>query len=77
MNSDDYYRVLFDLVNELKDFHSHSCNYTINPPRFCPNTCTRQIEDKAVVTYARESRGLCQGAPSRGRHYSHRRAKHD
>ena len=67
MNSDDYYRVLFDLVNELKDFHSHSCNYTIDPPRFCPNTCTRQIEDKAVVTYAREgseayAKGLRPGA---------------
>jgi len=66
-NTDDYYRVIFDLVCELKDYHSYSYNYKIDLPWFCPNICTSRIEGKAVVTFVTKgseaySKGLRPGA---------------
>ena len=64
---DDYYRVLLDLVRELRDLHSDPYNYHLNLPGFSPQVCTRQIEGKAVVIYVAEgseafAKGLRLGA---------------
>ena len=63
----DYYRLLFDLVRELKDLHSYPYNYRVNLPAFAPHVCTHQIEGKAVVTFCVEgseafAKGLGLGA---------------
>ena len=65
---DEYYRVLCDLVRELKDSHSFFWNDWREPPgMFSPNAYTSQIQGKAVVTYVSEEseaydKGLRTGA---------------
>ncbi|MEN6405697.1 MAG: S41 family peptidase [Thermoguttaceae bacterium] len=66
-NDDEFYRVLFHFVGELKDFHSRPYNFQIALPGFRPNVCTHKIEGKAVVTYVTEGseahgEGLRRGA---------------
>jgi len=48
----DYYRLLYDLVGELKDAHSWLQNYRQNVllPKHSPPLATRRVEGKAVVT---------------------------
>ncbi len=63
----DYYRVLWEFINELKDLHVYTQNYRLKRPEFYPNVGIRQIEGKAVVTDVTEgseayAKGLRLGA---------------
>jgi len=48
----EFYHLIYQLIRELKDFHSWLCNYKDVPSlgRFSPQISTRMIERKAVVT---------------------------
>ncbi|MGW8257277.1 MAG: S41 family peptidase, partial [Thermoguttaceae bacterium] len=46
----DYYRMLYEFIHELKDYHVYTVNYRLKRPMFCPNVSIRRIEGKAVVT---------------------------
>lgn len=67
-NDDEYYRVLLDLMRELKDSHCFFWNYKSEPlGTFSPNVCVSHIHSKAVVTYVTpgsdaDAKGLHPGA---------------
>jgi len=48
----EFYHLIYQLIRELKDFHSWLCNYKDVPSlgRFSPQMSVRMIERKAVVT---------------------------
>jgi C-terminal processing protease CtpA/Prc len=48
----EFYHLIYQLIRELKDFHSWLCNYKDVPSlgRFSPQISTRMIEKKLVVT---------------------------
>jgi C-terminal processing protease CtpA/Prc len=48
----DFYRLMYQFIRELKDFHSWLCNYKDVPSlgQFSPQMSTRMIEKKLVVT---------------------------
>ena len=48
----EFYHLIYQLIRELKDFHSWLCNYKDVPSlgRFSPQMSTRLIEKKLVVT---------------------------
>ena len=49
----EFYRLLYQLVRELKDFHSWLSNYKDGAkfPRYTPQVSVRRIEGKAVITH--------------------------
>jgi len=66
---EEYYRLLYQFVRELKDSHSWLCNYKdeTHLASFSPAVSTRMIEEKAVVTQVTEGseafeKGLRPGA---------------
>jgi len=54
--TEEFYRILYEFVRELKDFHSWLCNYSegLTSPRFAPAVSTRLIEAKAVIVKVAE-----------------------
>jgi C-terminal processing protease CtpA/Prc len=50
--SKEFYHLIYQLIRELKDFHSWLCNYKDVPSlaQFSPQTSTRMIGKKLVVT---------------------------